>query len=103
MLCSLLTTGTLLAELAEHQLTIRLVAHANLSANKKYLPAASRTKRDVQARLIEPILRGASAPGKLPKQLAPHCTQIAKVSSCKPFKGMAGTTGLEPAASAVTV
>jgi hypothetical protein len=35
-------------------------------------------------------------------QLHPSCTQIAQVQICKPLKGMAGTTGLEPAASAVT-
>ena len=40
--------------------------------------------------------------GKPPKRLHPNCTQIPKVPSCKPLKNMAGTTGLEPAASAVT-
>jgi hypothetical protein len=35
-------------------------------------------------------------------RLHPNCTQIPKVPFCKCLKRMAGTTGLEPAASAVT-
>ena len=43
---------------------------------------------------------GCEKPQK--RLLHPNCTQIPKVPICKPLKGMAGTTGLEPAASAVT-
>lgn len=51
------TVGTLLAELGEHQLTIRdYLRHSNLSVTNKYLQAASNTKRNAQARLVEAIL-----------------------------------------------
>ena len=51
------TVGTLLAELGEHQLTIRdYLRHSNLSVTNKYLQAASQTKRNVQARLVEAIV-----------------------------------------------
>jgi hypothetical protein len=43
---------------------------------------------------------GCEKPQK--RLLHPNCTQIPKVPICKPLKRMAGTTGLEPAASAVT-
>jgi hypothetical protein len=47
----------LLAELGEHQLTIRdFLRHSNLSVTNKYLQAASKMKRNAQARLIEAIL-----------------------------------------------
>jgi hypothetical protein len=42
-------------------------------------------------------------PGEPAETVAPDCTQIPRVPSCMLLKGMAGTTGLEPAASAVTV
>jgi integrase len=51
------TVGTLLAELGEHQLTIRdYLRHSNLSVTNKYLQAASNTKRKAQAKLVEAIL-----------------------------------------------
>lgn len=51
------TVGTVLAELGEHQLTIRdYLRHSNLSVTNKYLQAASKTKRNAQARLVEAIL-----------------------------------------------
>lgn len=63
------TVGTLLAELGEHQLTIRdYLRHSNLSVTNKYLQAASQTKRNAQARLVEAIVQvhllpaGAVAP-----------------------------------------
>ena len=36
------------------------------------------------------------------KLIGPKRTRLCLGALCKPFKGMAGTTGLEPAASAVT-
>jgi integrase len=51
------TVGTLLAELGEHQLTIRdYLRHSNLSVTNKYLQAASHTKRNAQARLVAAIV-----------------------------------------------
>jgi integrase len=59
------TVGTLLAELGEHQLTIRdYLRHSNLSVTNKYLQATSKTKREAQARLVEAILPGHVLPGK---------------------------------------
>jgi hypothetical protein len=41
------TVGTVLAELGEHQLTIRdYLRHVNLSVSIKYLQAPSKTKRN---------------------------------------------------------
>lgn len=66
------TVGTLLAELGEHQLTIRdYLRHANLSVTNKYLQAASKTKRDAQARLVEAILPVHLLPGKTGEPVAP--------------------------------
>jgi hypothetical protein len=51
------TVGTVLAELGEHQLTIRdYLRHSNLSVTNKYLQAASHSKRNAQARLVEAIV-----------------------------------------------
>jgi integrase len=51
------TVGTLLAEMGEHQLTIRdYLRHSNLSVTNKYLQAASNTKRKTQDKLVEAIL-----------------------------------------------
>jgi integrase len=51
------TVGTLLAEMGEHQLTIRdYLRHSNLSVTNKYLQAASSTKRKAQDKLVEAIL-----------------------------------------------
>jgi len=59
------TAGTVLAELGEHQLTIRdYLRHSNLSVTNKYLQAASKTKRNAQARLVEAILPVHLLPGK---------------------------------------
>jgi integrase len=67
------TVGTLLAELGEHQLTIRdYLRHANLSVTNKYLQAASKTKRDAQARLVEAILPVHLLPGKTAETVAPQ-------------------------------
>jgi integrase len=66
------TVGTLLAELGEHQLTIRdYLRHSNLSVTNKYLQAASKTKRDAQAKLIEAILPVYLLPGKTEETVAP--------------------------------
>jgi hypothetical protein len=49
-------------------------------------------------------LCGGSCCRRKPRnRLHPNCTQIPKVPICKPLKQMAGTPGLEPATSAVTV
>ena len=51
------TVGTLLAEMGEHQLTIRdYLRHSNLSVTNKYLQVASNTKRRAQDKLVEAIL-----------------------------------------------
>jgi len=60
----------MLAEMGEHQLTIRdYLRHSNLSVTNKYLQAASKTKRNAQARLVEAILPiGAILPEVSKKQ-----------------------------------
>jgi len=64
--------GTLLAELGEHQLTIRYyLRHSNLSVTNKYLQAASKTRRDAQTRLIKAILPVRLLPGKTGEPVAP--------------------------------
>jgi integrase len=66
------TVGTVLAELGEHQLTIRdYLRHSNLSVTNKYLQAASNTKRNAQARLIDAILPLHLLPGKSAESVAP--------------------------------
>jgi len=51
------TVGTLLAEMGEHQLTIRdYLRDSNLSVTNKYLQAASGTRRRAQEKLVEAIL-----------------------------------------------
>jgi len=51
------TVGTVLAELGEHQLTIRdYLRHSSLGVTNKYLQAASKAKREAQAKLVEAIL-----------------------------------------------
>jgi len=53
-------------------LTIRdYLRHANLSVTNKYLQAASKTKRDSQARLVVPILPVHLLPGKTVATVAP--------------------------------
>ena len=66
------TVGTLLADMGEHQLTIRdYLRHSNLSVTNKYLQAASNTKRKAQARLIEAILPVQLLTGKTAEPVAP--------------------------------
>jgi integrase len=66
------TAGTVLAELGEHQLTIRdYLRHSNLSVTNKYLQAASKTKQNAQARLVEAILPVHLLPGKTAEVVAP--------------------------------
>jgi integrase len=53
------TVGTMLAEMGEHQLTIRdYLRHSNLHVTNKYLQATSKTKRLAQDRLVDAILPG---------------------------------------------
>jgi hypothetical protein len=57
---------------SEFQVTIRdYLRHSNLSVTKKYLQAASKTRRDAQTRLIEAILPVHLLPGKLASRLHP--------------------------------
>jgi hypothetical protein len=47
----------MLAEMGEHQLTIRdYLRHANLHVTNKYLQATSKTKRSAQEKLVEAIM-----------------------------------------------
>ena len=58
------TVGTMLAEMGEHQLTIRdYLRHSNLHVTNKYLQATSRSKRQAQDKLVDAILPA----GLLPK------------------------------------
>jgi integrase len=51
------SVGTMLAEMGEHQLTIRdYLRHANLSVTNKYLQATAKSKRRAQNKLVEAIL-----------------------------------------------
>jgi integrase len=51
------TVGTMLAEMGEHQLTIRdYLRHSNLHVTNKYLQATSKTKRLAQDKLVDAIL-----------------------------------------------
>jgi integrase len=51
------TVGTILAEVGEHQLTIRdYLRHANLHVTNKYSQATSKTKRSAQEKLVEAIM-----------------------------------------------
>lgn len=55
------TVGTLLADMGEHQLTIRdYLRHSNLSVTNKYLQATSKTKRLAQEKLLDAILPSGS-------------------------------------------
>jgi integrase len=59
------SVGTMLAEMGEHQLTIRdYLRHSNLHVTNKYLQATSKTKRSAQENLVEAIMPVA---GLLPK------------------------------------
>jgi integrase len=51
------SVGTMLAEMSEHQLTIRdYLRHSNLHVTNKYLQATSKTKRLGQDKLVDAIL-----------------------------------------------
>jgi len=51
------TVGTMLAEMGQHQLTIRdYLRHSNLHVTNKYLQSTTRAKRLAQDRLIDAIL-----------------------------------------------
>jgi len=57
------TVGTMLAEMGEHQLTIRdYLRHSNLHVTNKYLQATSKTKRLAHDRLVGAFLPGGSLP-----------------------------------------
>ncbi len=60
------TVRTMLAEMGEHQLTIRdYLRHSNLHVSNKYLQATSKTKRSAQEKLIEAILPSGLLQGNL--------------------------------------
>jgi integrase len=66
------TARTVLADLGEHQLTIGdYLRHSNLSVTNKYVQAASKTKGNAQARLVEAILPVHLLPGKTAEAVAP--------------------------------
>ena len=51
------TVGTMLADMGEHQLTIRdYLRHSNLHVTNKYLQATSQSKRLAQGKLVDAIL-----------------------------------------------
>ena len=76
------TAGTVLAELGEHHLTIRdYLRHSNLSVTNKYLQAASKTKRNAQARLVEATLPVHLLPGKTGEAVAPRFQKCHSVSA----------------------
>lgn len=59
------TVGTMLAEMGEHQLTIRdYLRHSNLHVTNKYLQATSSSKRLAQDKLVDAILPAGVLRGK---------------------------------------
>src|SRR2546429_365601 len=53
------TVGTMLADMGEHQLTIRdYLRHSNLHVTNKYLQATPESKRSAQGKLVDAILPG---------------------------------------------
>src|SRR5271169_6350806 len=53
------TVGTMLADMGEHQLTIRdYLRHSNLHVTNKYLQATPESKRLAQGKLVDAILPG---------------------------------------------
>lgn len=57
------TVGTMLAEMGEHQLTIRdYLRHSNLHVTNKYLQATSKTKRLAHDKLIDAFLPAGLLP-----------------------------------------
>jgi integrase-like protein len=68
------TVGTMLAEIGEHQLTIRdYLRHSNLHVTNKYLQATSKTKRLAHDKLVDAFL-----PCRLVTQTEPSPTGNAK-------------------------
>jgi integrase len=66
------TVGTVLAELGEHQLTIRdYLRHSSLGVTNKYLQAGSKTKREAQAKLVQAILPVHLLAGTTAETVAP--------------------------------
>jgi integrase len=62
------TVGTMLAEMGQHQLTIRdYLRHSNLHVTNKYLQATSNAKRLAQDKLVDAILPTGLLPA--PKQI----------------------------------
>ena len=60
------SVGSMLAEMGEHQLTIRdYLRHSNLHVTNKYLQATSKTKRLAQDKLVDAILPTGLAEDKL--------------------------------------
>ncbi|HEY6253138.1 MAG TPA: site-specific integrase [Candidatus Angelobacter sp.] len=58
------TVGTMLADMGEHQLTIRdYLRHSNLHVTNKYLQATAETKRVAQGKLVDAILPGGQLLG----------------------------------------
>jgi len=63
------SVGTMLAEMGEHQLTIRdYLRHSNLHVTNKYLQATSKTKRLAQDKLVDAILPTGILPKTNPIQ-----------------------------------
>ncbi len=57
------TVGTMLAEMGEHQLTIRdYLRHSNLHVTNQYLQATPERKRLAQGKLVDEILPGGLLP-----------------------------------------
>ena len=58
------TVGTMLAEMGEHQLTIRdYLRHSDLHVTNKYLQATTKSKRLAQGELVDAILPGGVLSG----------------------------------------
>src|SRR5229473_2038694 len=61
------TVGTMLAEMGEHQLTIRdYLRHSNLHVTNKYLQATSKTKRLAHDKLVDAFLPAGLLPKSKP-------------------------------------
>jgi integrase len=61
------TVGTMLAEMGEHQLTIRdYLRHSDMHVTNKYLQATSKAKRLAQDKLVDALLPGGGLSGNKP-------------------------------------
>ena len=89
------TVGTVLAELGEHQLTIRdCLRHCNLSVTNKYLQAASNTKRNAQERLVAAILPVHLLPrGKTAETVTPSLHPDSKTANLQLLERNVGDDG----------